>query len=101
MSPTDNSAPRPSSHAHRTPPSLTVRELIELLKDEAPESPVIFASDYGDIGHTQQVFFLAGNLKEATVERSAYSDSGRALVDEREDGDDEEDDEGPAFLILK
>lgn len=71
--------------------SITVRELIEALEDEDPEAQVICACNYGDIGKTQQVVFLTGQVEEATLERSAYSESGWAVLDE----DDENEADGP------
>ena len=59
--------------------SITVQELINLLKDEEPEAMVAFVSDYGDHHHTQQVHSIAGKLEEELISTSGYSDSGYAL----------------------
>lgn len=61
---------------------------------------VVFATDYGDIGHTQQVTFVRGELEEQELEPSGYADSGWALRD-RSDDQDDKGLAGPAFLVLR
>ena len=80
----------------RTLKSITVAELIEELEGQDPEAMVVFASDYGDIGHTRQVHFINGELEPLTLEESAYSDSGWAVADT-----DDEEGEQPTFLVLQ
>ena len=67
----------------------TIQNLIDALEDAreayGADAPVVFASDYGDIVHTQQVHLLDGDVDESIVEESAYSGSGWA-VSEDEDG---------------
>ena len=77
--------------------TITVRQLIERLRDEDQDARVVFASDYGDRGNTQQVHFLDGDIEEGFIERSAYSDSGWALADY--DGD-KPDDDSEQVLVL-
>jgi hypothetical protein len=78
--------------------SITVAELIRLLNTYDENTQVIFASDYGDHCHTQQVHFIDGDLKEVAIGESAYSDSGFRVVDE--DEEDEEDTEEEKYLLL-
>lgn len=85
-----------------TPTSITVRDLTERLLEEDPDAQVVFACDFGDIGHTQQVFFVHGDLDEQELEQSGYADSGWAIRtdDDKDDEDDEKGGSGPAFLVL-
>ena len=90
-------------HGLRT---LTVGELIAALEDEDPEMPVVFACDYGDYHHTQQVLGIKGEMEEEPVHESAYSQSGWAIPshdEERYDEDDDEDEEKdePKVLVLR
>jgi len=76
--------------------TLTVAQLIERLREEDPDALVVFASDYGDRGHTQQAHFLDGRIQEQLLVPSAYSGSGFALSTE----DDDEDDSEAIVLVL-
>lgn len=67
--------------------TVTAKQLIEELKQIPPNSPVAFASDYGDRCHTQQVIFLRGDIEKTHINESGYSDSGYAVD---EDGEGEE-----------
>src|SRR4051812_3209599 len=75
--------------------TINIRELIDALDDaladNGPEALVVFASDYGDIGHTQQVHPIDGVVEEAELEESAYSRSGWAIR-RMEDGDEDTED---------
>lgn len=77
--------------------SITVRQLISALQDEDPDAVVVFASDYGDHGHTEQAHAIDGQIEPATLVESAYSHSGWAVPDE--DSDEEEDDGTPVLVI--
>ncbi len=83
--------------------TLTVKELIEALEDEDPEMPVVFVTDYNDIGHTQQVHAIDGNVDEEPIHESGYSVSGFAVPNhERErDDEDEPEDKAPRVLVLR
>ena len=84
--------------------TLTVKELIEVLENEDPEMPVVFASDYGDIGHTQQVHGIDGEIEEEPIHESAYSHTGWAVPNhdrERPEDADEEEDDAPRVLVLR
>ena len=83
--------------------TLTVKELIEVLQDEDPEMPVVFATDYGDIGHTQQIIGIDGTVEEEPIHESGYSRSGWAVPNhERERPlDDEEEDAAPRVLVVR
>ncbi len=83
--------------------TLTVRELIAVLEDEDQDMPVVFACDYGDIGHTQQVFGFDGTVEEEPLHESAYSHSGWAVPNhdrERPEDMDDEDDKAPRVLVI-
>jgi hypothetical protein len=47
--------------------SINVRELIEALEWEDPEALVVFSSDFGDIGHTEQVHSIGGDIEEVKL----------------------------------
>lgn len=84
--------------------SITVKELIELLKDEEPDAVVCFTADYGDYHHTQQALPIFGQLEEhEMVEENAYSHSGWALVGEPDDEEDEEEakEQGRIVLVIR
>lgn len=76
--------------------SITVQELIDVLSDLPPEAMIAFSSNYGDYHKTQQVHAIEGVAEEACIERSAYSDSGFAIVSEADDDVDE----GEAHAIV-
>jgi hypothetical protein len=69
--------------------TITAAELIELLQDYAPDTKVIFSTDYGDHSHTQQALGLRGESEEVTITKSAYSNSGFAIAEPDEDDVDE------------
>ena len=80
--------------------SITVRKLIDLLEGEDPDAQVIFSTNYGDYHHTQQALPLDGEIVgQVTVEKSAYSNSGFALVDEN--GEEDQDDNEQTFLLIR
>ncbi len=84
--------------------TLTVKELIEALEDEDAEMPVVFVTDYNDIGHTQQVHAIEGNLDEEPIHETAYSASGWAVLNherERPEDVDDEDETAPRVLVLR
>jgi len=87
------------SNARRSIGTITVRELLDALEAEDPEALVVFASDYGDIGHTQQVHRVSGDVEEVTLEESAYSHSGWAI--RREEDDDDDEDAGQRVLVIR
>lgn len=76
--------------------TITVADLIELLQHEDPDMPVVFASNYGDISHTEQAHALRGRVEEVVLVASAYSDSGYAVAD----ADDEAQDD-TVMLVLR
>lgn len=61
--------------------TITVAKLIDLLEGESPDALVIFSTDYGDYHHTPQALPIKGEVEEAFIEKSAYSNSGYAVVD--------------------
>lgn len=85
--------------------SITVAELRELLEGEPDDKRVVFASDYGDHGHTMQAVELEGETEDVRLEESGYSKSGWAVRDtERwwmKDEDDDEDMDDEVFLLIK
>lgn len=70
--------------------TLTVAELIDLLQDQDPDARVIFSTDYGDYSRTEQALPLKGDIDEVFVEKSAYSNSGFAVVTDPELGESNE-----------
>jgi len=82
--------------------TITKRELIDLLEDDdAPDDAlVIFATDYGDRGHTEQALGIRGEVEEVIVTESAYSNSGFAISDNPDDEDALGDDE-PKFIVIR
>lgn len=91
------------TNARKSIGSINVRELIEALEWEDPEALVVFASDYGDVGHTQQVHSIIGDIEEVKLEKSAYSRSGWAIRRERADEEDdgESGEETVPFLLIR
>lgn len=77
---------------------MTVADLIELLKQENPNSPVHFAYNYGDHWRTQ----VAPEVTEVFTGKVAYSEYHR--MDKVVDGDDCYDDDAaddtPQVVIL-
>jgi hypothetical protein len=71
--------------------SMTVADLIMALEDMSPTAKVVFASDYGDIGHTVQALTLMGvdTCDYADITESAYSNSGLAISDNSDDDGEE------------
>jgi hypothetical protein len=70
--------------------SITKAQLLDAIEFIPDDALVCFSSDYGDIGHTKQVHSLQGYAEERRIEKSAYSHSDFALVeDDDEDSDDE------------
>lgn len=70
--------------------SMTLFDLEQLCKSARNHSydsdtMVTFASDYGDLSHTQVVHELEGSYEERAIDQSAYGKSGYALVDEADD----------------
>lgn len=75
--------------------TITVRDLMARLEGEDPDMPVIFTADYGDYHHTAQALPIRGELDQATISESGYSNSGYAV-----DGDDDHDAEFGAMTYL-
>ena len=69
--------------------TLTVADLIELLQEQDPEARVIFSTNYGDYSRTMQALPLTGDTDEVQIEKSAYSNSGFAVVREQDEEDDD------------
>lgn len=90
------------------PSTMTVAELQEALNNFSPDALVLFANDYGDMGHTMQVTGI-DTIEESEIEESGYSRSGWALPsteDEDDAGDDpaetgEPEEEKQLFVILR
>lgn len=59
--------------------TISVGELIDLLKGYDENMQVAFSCNYGDRAHTQQVITIRGNINEEILYKSAYSDSGWAV----------------------
>lgn len=78
--------------------SCTVQELLDALEGEDRKAMVVFASNYGDLGKTQQVHAIAGDVEEQIIEESAYSDSGWAV--QRREDEDEEPNRPPVTVLV-
>jgi hypothetical protein len=81
--------------------TLTVGELLELLEGEDRDKKVIFTTDYGDYHHTPQALPIRGEVDEATVGESAYSNSGFQLVDVDGDDDEDGDTDTETYLVIR
>lgn len=83
--------------------TITVAELIEALQGEDPAARVLFSTDYGDYSHTPQALPISGDFEEAIVEKSAYSNSGFAVVQDEEAMYDETDPRNGngKFLVIR
>lgn len=79
--------------------SITVRELKALLEDQDEDREVIFSTDYGDYHRTPQALPMAGEIEEVAIVKSAYSNSGFAVLSEDDDQGDEDDRE--TYLLIK
>lgn len=82
--------------------TITVRELRDLLDDYDDDTPVIFSSNYGDRGRTEQAHALSGDADLVTLRKSGYSESGYAVVEDDEDAQAaaERDDDSQEYLRL-
>ena len=80
--------------------TMTVSDLIELLSQQDPETKVIFESDYGDYHHTRQALPLNGELETVIIHKSAYSNSGFAIV-RREWQREDEEDSYDEYLVIR
>lgn len=77
--------------------TITKRELIEALEDVEDDARLVFSSDYGDRGHTQQAHGIKGEVEQVKVHESAYSNSGFAIAE----SDDEDDDDGNEYHVYR
>jgi hypothetical protein len=95
--------PRTRRHTHVRFGSINISELMDALKDaldeHGPEALVVFSSDYGDIGHTEQAHPLSREVEEVTLEESAYSRSGFAVRRDFDDEDESDDSTVPVLVI--
>ena len=73
---------------------MTVAELIEALGDQSPTARVVFAADYGDISHTVQALVVKDvePIDYNDISKSGYSQSGLAISDNSNGGDNDDDD---------
>lgn len=76
--------------------TISVGELIDLLKGYDENMQVAFSCNYGDRAHTQQVITIRGNINEEILYKSAYSDSGWAV----DTNGYHEDEEGTASMLI-
>lgn len=76
--------------------TITAKVLREALADLDDDALVVFSSNYGDHGRTEQVHFLDGEIEERHVKESGYSESGFALVDQ----DDEPEEDAPTVHVI-
>ena len=84
---------------------LTAAQLIEKLQDMPADAVPVFACDYGDHTHTQQIFPITEveelNQSGFTLRESAYSQSGVALREVDEDDYDTEIENTPNAVLLR
>lgn len=76
--------------------TITVAELIEILQEAEPTARVIFSTDYGDHTHTEQALPLCGEIEEVLITKTAYSNSGFAIVDAEDETGPEE-----TYLVIR
>lgn len=82
--------------------TITVAELIEALQEQDPDAMVLFSTDYGDYHHTPQALPLRGEIEQATIEKSAYSNSGFAIsATESDDEDFDGADDNTTYLVIR
>lgn len=76
--------------------AMTVGDLISELQQYPEDTPVVAVSDYGDIGHTQQIEFFryVNEFSMKEFHSSAYSNSGIALNKDDGGGDGDEERDG-------
>lgn len=72
--------------------TLTKKELIETLDNVPDNALLIFTSNYGDRIGTMQAHPL-GDVDQALLKESSYSDSGYALTDDLDHASEEFEDE--------
>lgn len=82
--------------------SVTVGELRAMLEDHDEESLVVFICDYGDHCHTQQALPIksAEQLSSDDFRTSGYSQSGIAMIEERDGRDVECPDEESIPVVV-
>lgn len=76
--------------------TISVGELIDILKDYDEDMQVAFSCNYGDRARTQQVITIRGNINEEILYKSAYSDSGWAV----DTNGYHEDEEGTTSMLI-
>lgn len=81
---------------------MTVAELIEELQTMEQSAKVLFACDYGDIGHTRQALAVVGidEYDTAELEESGYSQSGIALKKREAEAEEGTAENGQAVVVL-
>lgn len=82
---------------NKTIRTVTAAELIEALQMLPEDALVAFSSNYGDRCRTRQVHTLDGQIEEEELYETAYSDSGFAVVKERDEEESEK--ETPAQKV--
>lgn len=80
--------------------TMTVGELRSLLSQYDDSIPVVFACSYGDRGDTQQALPITDCQEDRLLERSAYSLSGVAVVDEDDDSVELSEERPDSVLVL-
>jgi hypothetical protein len=75
--------------------AITVKELIEILQEHDPDSPVCFSVTYGDYHDTMQALQVeeVTEIERDSIVGSAYSQSGLSVIEPGEGDDDYDDDE--------
>lgn len=79
--------------------TISVGELKNILDNYDDDTPVAFTCSYGDRCRTQQVIGLLGRDEMEALYETAYSESGFAISDRYDDGDD--DGEPQEVLIIR
>lgn len=89
--------------------TMTAKQIIEMLEDMPPDSPVFFVCGYGDHARTQQALPIESveETEPKYLYDTAYSRSGIALRDDQGSREDDEeyeedgDDDVKNVVILK
>lgn len=81
--------------------TITKRQLLDLLDDVEDDARIVFSSDYGDRGHTEQAHEIKGEIEQVKVHESAYSASGFAIAENDDDEDDDDREDGDDYYVYR
>lgn len=81
---------------------MTVADLIDALKGMDPKSPVMIATDYGDITHTTQLIGICEveAIGGENLSTTAYSESGLCITRDRDEDEDEDAEKAETGVVV-